>query len=147
MKNYLKIAGIICLIFAINSCDSSDESIPEKTKADMLIKYPNAGNIRWEEKSADLFTVKFTESQEGEFMAVYNKAGDWIETKHFLAIELVPTEVKTYADSTYLGSQLESLSLLTKPRFEGYEMEVRHDGNNIDLVFDLSGKFIGSEIR
>lgn len=135
---------ITMLLFTFTLACKQKETVPEKAKATFDKKYPAATAIKWENKDKS-WQVDFTMNGK-DYSADFTKAGNWTETKCYINSNELPDVIKNYLIKNYFGYEYDDIEYVEKPDGRSYELEVKKDGDKLDLQLSPDGKLIKLDI-
>lgn len=143
-----KILNITALILALGApCASAyageittDIAKLPKAAQDFALKaFPNAKIVGFEIDKSLLKPTEYDAALSDGSKIEFDSTGQWtdIESKFSgVPASVLPAEIAAYIESNYKGQKIKSVS---KERY-GWDIELQND---LELKFDVSGKFIG----
>ncbi|SHG17176.1 Putative beta-lactamase-inhibitor-like, PepSY-like [Flavobacterium segetis] len=139
MKNLILVAtmAISTVGFAQNK---EKKEVPTVVNEAFQKEYPNT-KVDWNIEK-DSFEAEFK-------MNGKNASADYDKAGHKLAIEIaiketeMPAKALAYIATTYPNKKIKETAKITDDKnVVTYEAEVKIDGKDMDLIFDVSGKFL-----
>lgn len=135
----------------LQSCDNDDDEsivVPTELKSAFSSKYPNASNVRWENK-AGYYVADFYDGYEAS--AWFSTDYKWYMTETDIPYSALPAEVKAaFEASEYTnanGWKVDDVDKLERQGFETvYVIEVEKGNQEVDLYYSADGVLIKSVI-
>jgi hypothetical protein len=139
MKNVILFAAIA--VTAIGCAQSKDKNeVPKVVKEAFQKEYPNT-KVEWDIED-DGFEAEF-KLNDKEASANYDKVGHKLATEITIKESELPAKALTYIATTYPNKKIKETAKITdNKKVITYEAEVKIDGKDCDLIFDVSGKFL-----
>ncbi|PXV68948.1 putative PepSY-like beta-lactamase-inhibitor [Dysgonomonas alginatilytica] len=157
MKKLLKASLLLFIaLFAFNACTEDDDSedfiidyssLPSECKAFVTAHF-GADIVVSQTKE------RYTAESDGTYYMVYlsggyeidfKKNGDWVSVEHATnaipqtVVKLLPAITQEYLTTNYADAKVVEIDKLVSG---GYEVDLN---NNIDLLFDSTGKFLSKK--
>lgn len=141
MKHIVSIAVAI-VIASCASTKISESKVPAPVKAAFAKLYPTADDVDWEKENEN-YEADF-EVGEKENSAVFDSAGNLLESEVEINPGELPATVTQYINTNYAGSKIKEAAKITNASgVVTYEAEIKGK----DLVFDAQGGFIKEVIE
>jgi len=132
-----KIFFVVAFFFTVNSMAQTP---PPAVQAAFSKTYPDAKMKKWEKENGKYeadFIIDGVQTS-----AAYNADGTLEETEYAIAVSALPASIITHLQTLYKSTTIKEASIIKKPSGEKmYEAEI----NKKDLLFDMSGNFLGEE--
>ncbi|MBN2730129.1 MAG: PepSY-like domain-containing protein [Bacteroidales bacterium] len=148
--------SLLLIVLAISSCggkkennDTKKDSIPEAVTQAFNKEYPTAKNVVWEIED-DVFEVEFTISGK-ELEASFDKTGKSLtDNDGENEVEINPADlsqgIKDDIESRYPGAELlEADEIKLEDGSITYDVEIEHNGEVFEVMYDSDAKFLGIE--
>jgi len=122
-----------------------DKGVPEVVKAAFEKKYPNEYKPEWNTDRNGNFEAEFKEDGE-RYRADFTPAGQWIETENSIKEKELPQAIREVVEKQYGDYkivELERVDSAKKGVF--YDVEIKKDGEKMDVEFNERGEIIGIE--
>lgn len=152
----IKFLPLLFIVLAISSCggkkennDAKNDSIPEAVTQAFNKEYPTAKNVVWEIEG-DVFEVEFTISGK-ELEASFDKTGKSLaDDDGENEVEINPADlsqgIKEDIESRYPGAKLlEADEITLEDGSNTYDVEIDHNGEVFEVMYDSDAKFLGIE--
>lgn len=132
------------LAFTVNAEQSADVSIPEKVKADILKRHPNAYNLQASHEKhfdLDLLEVTFKEDDKEPKLELF-KADGKLFTDELPLDDLneAPPAVKDALEKNFPGYALKKAELIVNPNGIGEEYEIYLVAGGVNWKFSINEK-------
>jgi hypothetical protein len=132
----ITIFALLISAFAIAQ-DLDPKEVPGIVKSTILIRFPDATNIKWE-KEKDNYEASFTLNKK-EQTALLDSSGNLLQTEMKITMDQLPNGILQYVKTNYRRKKVREISKITDPNGkEFFEVEIYKK----DLIFDCKGKFI-----
>lgn len=136
----------LCAVWSLQSCDNDDDdsiSVPTELKNVFSSKYPNAVNVKWENK-AGYYVADFYDGYEAS--AWYSSDYKWHMTETDIPYAALPDKVKSaFEESEYASWRKDDVDKLEREGLETvYIIEVENANQEVDLYYSADGVFIKS---
>lgn len=130
----------------------SSAELPAQVAESFRKHFPEVKNAEWEKEGTN-FEAEYKVSKinmdnpkakklEIEKSAVFNAAGDLIQTEEEINVADLPKSIIEYANKNYPGKKINEAAKITEITGEvKYEAEIGKD----DYLFDAHGKFLSKE--
>ena len=148
MKNISSLFALGLFLFFI-SCtqdsldsQSSDATVPDAIKKAFLSDRPNT-DAKWY-RSGDNFEAVYKENKL-EREVTYNAKGKIIATESELTESQIPASIKDYLGKNYNGQKITEAEMEENEKGVFYDIELKIDGKETELVFDANGNFLETE--
>lgn len=142
MKKTLLLVAV-CFAFIVANAQEKGKSLsqpPAPIKAAFEKTFAGASKITWEKEGSN-YEVNFMQnSKEGS--AVYNSAGQLLETEWEIKATELPKAATDYILQHYRGARIKEAASITHSNGTT-EYEARVNGK--DLIFDAGGKFLKTQ--
>lgn len=151
MKNLTLIILAICLqYFTANAQQVDVKDVPDTVISTFKFLYPLVKDVKWERGENNYLAkfsrvrsqsnnIKVTEGEKVEKIIFITPEGGLIKSETKLKITNLPPKINDYIKVNYPKNNIIELTeVINAKRFFSYR--VRLDG--IDLIFDVSGKFL-----
>lgn len=124
--------------FGPSSAQKHDKNTaPAAVQAAFKAKFPKGENVEWEKENANYEAEFMLDNQ--EYSAVFNEAGNLLETEKEIKPEQLPEAVINYVKSNYPNSKIKEAAEITDAAGQRrFEVEIK----GFDLLFTEQGKFI-----
>jgi len=111
--------------------------VPEIVSKSLLLKYPNAKNVKWD-KEENNYEASF-ESNKIENSVLFNANGKIIETEVEITTAQLPKPILNYIGKNYKDQKVkEAAKIISDKGIVTYEAEIKGK----DLLFDENGKLL-----
>lgn len=132
----LTLFAILTSAFAIAQ-DLNPKDVPGIVKSTVLIKFPDATNIKWE-KDKDNYEASFIYEKQQQSVLI-DRSGNLIETEIQITKDDLPDSVLPYVKVNYRRKKIKEVSKITDANGKVfYEVEIYKK----DLIFDHKGNFV-----
>lgn len=128
---------LVVLILSIGCKLHAQKDLPAEVKNAFEQKFPTADDVEWQKEKDGNWEVEF-EIGADESTAVFSPDGKWLETEAEIAIDDLPTPVR----SAVQGKKIKEVARIL--RADGstvYEVEV----GKKDLMYDAEGQLLSEE--
>ena len=139
MKNVILFTTLA--ITAIGCAQFKDKKeVPKVVKEAFQKEYPNT-KVAWDNEE-DGFEAEFKLNGK-ETSVDYDKADHKLATEIEIIESELPAKALTYISTTYPNRKITETAKITgDKKVITYEVEIKIDGKDCDLIFDASGKFL-----
>lgn len=103
-------------------------------------KFPQTGNVHWQEGKGEKWTVNFTGESSGNYIVKYNDKGEWEETQLELPESLIPVGIVKTLDSLHSERKFIESTLTQIPSGDNYDVKIKKGDDLLQISFDLYGK-------
>ncbi len=143
LMNRLLIVVVLAITAPLIS-DAQVVNIPETSKKDFEIRYPEASSIEWTNALAK-YTVRFT-LDNATYKAHYYVNGSWHYTEKFIGKEELPKAVIASYEKSRIADWefLSSAFVENKFNEKGYRIEAKKGIEKKYIYYDENGKEIRS---
>lgn len=139
------IIGMSLLIaLSFNAC--KQEKVPVKVKSAFSQKYPEAKNVDWDMEEDGEWEAGF--NMNGDKMsASFDQNGQWLETETEMDRDKLPEAVDSTLSSHFKGYNVEEVEYLESPEGKGFEIQLKGDGNDLEVLIGKDGQILKQEAR
>ncbi|MCV9927171.1 PepSY-like domain-containing protein [Flavobacterium sp. LS1R49] len=117
--------------------DLDPKSVPGIVKSTILLKFPDATNVKWE-KEKDNYEASFTIDNKKQ-SALVDSSGNLLQSEIQITAGQLPNGIIQYVKSNYRRKKVKDITKITEPTGKVYfEVEIYKK----DLIFDHKGNFI-----
>jgi hypothetical protein len=117
--------------------DLEPKDVPGIVKSTVLLKFPDATNIKWG-KEKDNYEVSFTLEKQ-EQSALLDNSGNLIQIEILITEDELPNSVLPYVKVNYRRKKIREISKITDANGKVFfEVEIYKKG----LIFDHKGNFV-----
>ena len=142
MKKLILTSALALGIFVANAQKIKEAAVPAVVKAKFASMFPGAKVEKWEKEGAN-FEAEFDQGKV-ETSAVFDAAGNHLETEVEITASLLPKGVTEYMATNLKGKKIEDMAKITDSKgVVTYEAEV----DDVDYLFDASGKFLSKKVE
>ena len=135
----MKISTALAIaLFTSGSLMATDKT-PQVVKDSFTKAYPKVAKVSWEEEDGN-FEAKFKDGKK-ELSVIYKADGSLIETEELLKEAELPKKVTSEAHKAHPKAKFLEFAKIT--RADGtvvYEVEIKENGKETDLLFSPEGK-------
>lgn len=123
------------------------KGVPPAVLAAFAKAYPKATIKGYSKETEKAQTVYEIESVEGKTTrdVTYSADGKLISVEETLDTSEVPPGVKAALEKKFPGGKILKAEKVTKGTLVGYELQVKHKGKRIEIIFDAAGRRIEEE--
>lgn len=144
--NIFTLLLVLGTAWSLHSCDNNDDEsidVPVELQNAFSSKYPNAANVKWENKSG-YYVADFYDGYEAS--AWFTQDGKWKMTETDIPYDALPQAVKTsFETSEYKSWKIDDVDKLEREGFETvYVIEVENQNQEMDLYYSVNGELIKS---
>lgn len=134
----LTLFAILTSAFAMAQAQDLDpKDVPGIVKSTVLIKFPDATNIKWK-KEKDNYEASFIYEKQEQF-ALLDPSGNLIETEIKITKDDLPNSVLPYVKVNYRRKKVKEVSKVTDANGKVfYDVEIYKK----DIRFDHKGNFV-----
>lgn len=108
-------------------------------------KFPKAKNILWQQIDVFKWHVNFT-LKDDKYSALFNSEGDWMETITLIPINKVPEALQLTFEEKYNRDDLQKVFYVQTPAQNIYEMNLDNGLYSFKVLYDITGKIVGTLI-
>ncbi|MCB0279753.1 MAG: PepSY-like domain-containing protein [Calditrichaeota bacterium] len=112
-----------------------------KVRKAFAAKFESAGKAKWAKKDKQLWEVKFN-LEDKLYSAVFNRAGQWLETRYELLETELPASVRNTLKSKFPEFDQEKIEISTKQNIIVYKIDLINDEEAHDVIISPNGKII-----
>ncbi|MBD3589660.1 PepSY-like domain-containing protein [Bacteroides sp. GM023] len=146
--NIFTLLLVLGTAWSLHSCDNNDDEsidVPVELQNAFSSKYPNAANVKWENKSG-YYVADFYDGYEAS--AWFTQDGKWKMTETDIPYDALPQAVKTsFETSEYKSWKIDDVDKLEREGFETvYVIEVENQNQEMDLYYSVNGELIKSVV-
>ena len=139
MKNLILVAAMAISTVGFAQTKEKKE-VPKVVNEAFQKEYPNT-KVDWNIEK-DSFEAEFKRNGKNA-SADYDKAGHKLATEIEIKETEMPAKALAYIATTYPNKKIKETAKITDDKnVVTYEAEVKIDGKDMDLIFDISGKFL-----
>lgn len=130
------------LILSTASCSEiwNKVEVPETVKTQFATLYPDVKNPEWDEE-AEGFEAEF-EIGGRERSVLFNPEGKLLEVEEEIDVTSLPPQVMAYVQQHFDKYELDESSLLKEGDMINYVVELEHQSEEVELIFDQNGKLL-----
>ena len=142
MNKLILISGVVGALLT-HACAQTDakKDVPSAVKTAFTSTFPNAKHIEWSMESENEWEAEFKLGKI-EYSANYSTEGKWLETEYHLRVSDIPSTIKTVLESDFADYKIEEVEVAEKISGTFYEIVVEKGSDEIELIFDKTGKLI-----
>lgn len=123
----------------------SSDKVPQSVSELFKAKFPAAKKIEWEMENDQEYEAEF-ENGADEQSARFDRAGKWLETETEIKISELPQTVQDAIAKDFPGYKVnEACKVESVIHGNAYEVEVKKDKEEFDVLLDASGKILKKE--
>ncbi len=147
----LSSALLSAIAFSVNAEPSTDAGIPEKVKADIIKRHPNAHDLQAGREvhfGHDLLEVTFKDNDKESRLELFRADGHlFTDELPLTGLGEAPPAVKDALDKAFPGYVLKKAELITNPNGPGeeYEVYLEVDGINWKVSVNEKGDIAGKD--
>lgn len=151
MKNRILIILVVSLQwFTTNAQQVDTKDVPDTVISTFQFLYPLVKDVKWERGENNYLAkfsrvrsqsnnIKVTEGEKVEKVIFFTPEGALIKSETKLKLTNLPPKINDYIKSNYPKNNIKELTeVINAKRFFSYRVHL--DG--MDLIFDVSGKFL-----
>ena len=138
-KVFISYLMVICLILGVSAQKSI--TVPSVVKQALVKKFPEASKVTWEKEKGN-YEANWGGKSGEDHSAMFTPSGDFVEIVNAIPVNSLPASVAPYVKAHFNGAKISEAGKVTDAKGkQTYEAEV----NGKDLIFDLSGKYLGKD--
>ncbi len=138
-KVFISYLMVICLILGVYAQKSI--TVPSVVKQALVKKFPEASKVTWEKEKGN-YEANWGGKSGEDHSAMFTPSGDFVEIVNAIPVNSLPASVAPYVKAHFNGAKISEAGKVTDAKGkQTYEAEV----NGKDLIFDLSGKYLGKD--
>ncbi len=143
---YNLIFGLAIIAFSACSNAKPEEptiestAVPEAVLTSFKERFITGTDIKWHKRNAN-FGVEFTQGQ-SKFDATFLPDGELIEVEAAVNLDMIPKTLTDYILVTYKDATILEADRVMNKDGNFYEVEIEHDDQEKELVFDTEGNFM-----
>jgi hypothetical protein len=146
-KKMLSVAFIIALSWISLTCPAQQQAIPNVVTTHFSTMFPEAKNIEWRTKSANIQVVFWVKNMQCE--AKFQPDGRWLSTERQISTDSIPDKIRaTLRTGDYTGwSVLKTFIVQAGDNTAQYRLVVSNKEMSRKLLcFDRQGQLIRSKL-
>ncbi len=121
--------------------EKENKAVPEAVEKAFQAKFANATQVEWEQEEEGVYEAEFI--LDGKKMsAEFAADGTWKETEQEIEHTELPAAVVDTLEAEWGDYTIEEVELCETPEGKNYEVELKKEGIEIELVIDENGKVI-----
>lgn len=136
---------IFLSILAIGLLTSCSETPPTIVSDSFSEQFANAKKVSWGHETENEWEAEFMMDGK-EMSATYDDAGIWMETEIEIEEDELPALVKYALDQKFKSYKLGEVSIIETLDFEGYEVIVETEDQDIEVLITNEGELTIKEI-
>jgi len=146
MKKILLLLSVIIASASASAQKIAQENVPPSVAAAFKAKFSIAEKTIWE-MDYDKYEAEFTVGK-GEFSAIFDKDGKWLETETYLKPSDLPKAIKEMLSQKYgelSGYKIEEAVKAETEKETIYELDIKRGEIFYELAFDEKGQLLREE--
>jgi predicted oxidoreductase len=102
-------------------------------------KFQHVEKVKWSVENANEWEAEFVMNGK-ETSASFDLTGKWLETEIGMNKADLPQEVRASLDKQFPGAKIIECVKLESPDFKGYEMDLKHGSQSLEVKASPEGK-------
>jgi hypothetical protein len=116
-----------------------EEQVPSPVKDKLYAKF-KAADVTWEMED-DVYEAQYLENGMNKSIQI-NSSGEVILIETQIDPVTMPQAIHNYINEVYQGAEISEAEYIETKDANSYKVELLHNGNTIELIFDETGNFL-----
>jgi len=124
--------------------EKAEKAVPEAVTKAFEAKFVGATDVEWEQEEEGVYEAEFKVNGQ-EMSAEFASDGTWKETEQKVDHSQLPAAVVDTLEAGWGDYTVEEVEMCETPEGKTWEVELKKDDQEIELVIDENGKVIKQE--
>lgn len=135
------------ILIAFSACRKSEQvSAPDVVQSALTAKFPAARAVDWSMEADGQYEAEFkVEGQ--QLSAVFDAAGNWLETETKMTAEGLPEAVRQAIAAQFPDYKLEEIESVETPEGQRFEVSLEKGEEELEVVFAPDGTILKQDME
>lgn len=135
----MKAALLILSVLIFNTFTGNAKTLPDAVSKAFAEKFAKAEKVKWDQENVNEWEAEFILGGK-EMSASFDPSGKWLETETEIEKNELPAAVRQNLKMEFSGAKLGETAIIDSPEFNGYEIELKFKGKNMEVQVTADGK-------